>query len=173
MKHISFTRDSRVAEGIGVCEDVTEAVCCGRNEGSTAGARLRASGSAGDAKSELWASGYDSCTDRGEHPPSRPAGEPHPGPQGTQTDALASLKWYWVKLLFMQYKHRHKFKQNVYRLYILLLFIRKMVKMEILITTRSNIELNHSEDSFKIYTFIQWNIYLKNMMLSFYLNLYL
>lgn len=82
---------------LGYCEDVTEALCCSRYEDTKAFAGNP--DAAGAGKSGFWTAGYDPCSDRGEHPPPWPAGEPHQGPQRAQTDAVASLKWY--RVLFM------------------------------------------------------------------------
>lgn len=68
----------------------------GRHEGTEAAAILGAPRPAGPADVELRASGYHPCSDRGKHPPSRPAGEPDQRPQGAQTDAVAPRKWYSV-----------------------------------------------------------------------------
>lgn len=84
--------------GVVYAEDVTEAVWRGHHEGTRPGAVFYALHSAGPAGPELWTTGYNPRTDRGEHPPPRPAGEPHPGPQGAQTHAVAPLKWYLYHL---------------------------------------------------------------------------
>lgn len=53
-KRISFTQDLDLPmRGIFVFEDVTEAVCCGRYEGTKVSPFLHAPGSAGPAKSKL------------------------------------------------------------------------------------------------------------------------
>lgn len=54
VNHVPVTRDSDER-----CEDVIEAVRCGRYEGAKASAFLHAPGSAGPAKSELRTTGYN------------------------------------------------------------------------------------------------------------------
>lgn len=77
-----------------VSGDVIKPVLCVHNGGTKAFAFFHAPDSACSIKSEFWAAGYYSCTDRGKYPSSWPAGEPHPSPPGAQTDALAALKRY-------------------------------------------------------------------------------